>query len=47
MLVGPHAQVMAALQECMGNPAAFVKYQNDPEVMELITKLQGLGGGMP
>lgn len=40
-------KIMAALQECMGNPAAFAKYQNDPEVMELVTKLGGLmGGGM-
>jgi suppressor of tumorigenicity protein 13 len=38
-------RVMAALQECMGNPAAFAKYQSDPEIQNLITKLSGLMGG--
>ena len=38
-------RVMAALQECMGNPAAFAKYQSDPEIQTLITKLSGLMGG--
>ena len=37
-------KVMAALQECMGNPAAFAKYQNDPEIMNLVTKLAGIMG---
>jgi len=41
-------KIMAALQECMGNPAAFAKYQSDPEIMDLVTKLGGLmGGSMP
>merc|ERR1711865_390443 len=32
-------KIMAAMQECMSNPAAFAKYQNDPEVSELIQEL--------
>ena len=38
-------KVMAALKECMGNPAAFAKYQSDPEIQSLVTKLSGLMGG--
>ena len=33
-------KVMKAVQECMSNPMAFAKYQNDPEVGELIRELQ-------
>lgn len=33
-------KIMAAVQECMSNPAAFTKYQNDPEVGELINELK-------
>ena len=33
-------KIMKAVQECMGNPMAFSKYQNDPEVGELIRELQ-------
>lgn len=33
-------KVMKAIQECMGNPMAFAKYQNDPEVGDLIRELQ-------
>jgi len=28
------------MQECMGNPAAFMKYQNDPDVADLIAELK-------
>lgn len=31
---------MKAMSECMGNPAAFAKYQNDPEIGGLIKELQ-------
>ena len=49
-------KVMAALQECMSNPAAFGKYASDPEFQYIIQKLQkvmpgmggaGMGGGGP
>jgi hypothetical protein len=33
-------KIMKAVQECMSNPMAFAKYQNDPEVGELIRELQ-------
>jgi len=33
-------KIMRAVQECMGNPAAFMKYQNDPEVGEVLRELQ-------
>ena len=33
-------KVMKAVQECMSNPMAFAKYQNDPEIGELIRELQ-------
>lgn len=33
-------KIMRAVQECMGNPAAFAKYRNDPDVGELIRELQ-------
>jgi small glutamine-rich tetratricopeptide repeat-containing protein alpha len=32
--------MMRKVQECMGNPAAFAKYQNDPEVSELLNELK-------
>jgi suppressor of tumorigenicity protein 13 len=49
-------KVMAALQECMSNPAAIGKYASDPEFQSIISKLQkvmpggpmgGMGGGGP
>ena len=48
-------KVMAALQECMSNPAAIGKYASDPEFQYIIQKLQkvmpggpmGGGGGGP
>jgi len=44
-------KVMQAMTELMSNPAAFAKYQNDPEVMGVMQKLMGKfsggGGGMP
>lgn len=33
-------KVMKAMQECMSNPAAISKYQNDPEIAELVNELQ-------
>jgi suppressor of tumorigenicity protein 13 len=33
-------KIMAAMQECMSNPAAFAKYQNDPEVSQLVNELK-------
>eukprot|EP01003_Olkasia_polycarbonata_P005997 NODE_6061_length_268_cov_22.561644_g5978_i0.p1 GENE.NODE_6061_length_268_cov_22.561644_g5978_i0~~NODE_6061_length_268_cov_22.561644_g5978_i0.p1 ORF type:complete len:55 (+),score=18.49 NODE_6061_length_268_cov_22.561644_g5978_i0:29-166(+) len=33
-------QVMKNVQECLSNPASFAKYQNDPDVQELIKKLK-------
>lgn len=33
-------KIMKAVTECMQNPMAFAKYQNDPEVGELIRELQ-------
>ena len=33
-------KIMKAMQECMSNPMAFSKYQNDPEVGELMRELQ-------
>merc|ERR1719320_630807 len=43
-------KVMAALQDIMKNPANISKYQNDPEIMGVISrlaaKMQG-AGGMP
>jgi suppressor of tumorigenicity protein 13 len=33
-------RIMAALQECMANPAAVAKYQNEPEIRELVNELQ-------
>lgn len=33
-------KIMKAVSECMQNPMAFAKYQNDPEVGELIRELQ-------
>lgn len=43
-------KVMQAMQAMMTNPAAFMQYQNDPEVgpvlMKLMSKMGGMGGGM-
>ena len=33
-------RIMAKVNECMTNPASFVKYQNDPDVAELIGELR-------
>jgi hypothetical protein len=33
-------KIMKAMQECMSNPAAMSKYQDDPEVAELINELR-------
>jgi hypothetical protein len=33
-------RIMAKVNECMSNPASFAKYQNDPEVAELISELR-------
>ena len=33
-------KVMAAVTECMGNPAAFAKYQNDPEIKAILDELR-------
>jgi len=33
-------RIMSKVNECMSNPASFAKYQNDPEVAELITELR-------
>ncbi len=33
-------KIMKAVQECMSNPAAMAKYQNDPEVAELLNELK-------
>ena len=33
-------KIMKAMQECMSNPVAFAKYQNDPEVGELMNELK-------
>jgi hypothetical protein len=35
-------RIMSKVQECMSNPASFVKYQNDPDVRELIDELRKL-----
>ena len=32
--------IMKKVNECMSNPAAFAKYQNDPDVADLIKELQ-------
>ena len=33
-------RIMKKVNECLGNPASFAKYQNDPDVAELITELR-------
>lgn len=33
-------KIMSAVTECMGNPAAFAKYQNDPEIKEILDELR-------
>jgi hypothetical protein len=33
-------RIMAKVSECMSNPASFAKYQNDPEVAELVNELR-------
>merc|ERR1719274_274868 len=43
-------KVMAAMQQCMGNPMAMMQYMNDPEVGPVLQKVMGKfmgGGGMP
>ena len=40
-------KVMAALQECMSNPAAIGKYASDPEFQAIISKLQKVMPGGP
>jgi len=35
-------KVMAAVTECMGNPAAFAKYQSDPEIKAILDELRGI-----
>merc|ERR1719352_1355006 len=46
-------KVMAAMMEMQtGGPVAMAKYANDPEIMNLMLKIQskmggGMGGGMP
>lgn len=42
-------EVAAALQDIMSNPANIGKYQNNPKVMNLVTKIAGQasGGGFP
>lgn len=42
-------KVMAAMQDLMANPGNISKYENDPEMMALMQKLQAKmgGGGMP
>ena len=43
-------KVMAALQQCMGNPMAMMQYMNDPDVGPVLQKVMGKmmgGGGMP
>merc|ERR1719148_43750 len=38
-------KVAAAMQEIMSNPGNIGKYQSDPEIMGLMTKLMGKMGG--
>jgi len=43
-------EVMAAFKDISSNPANIMKYQNNPKVMALVTKMaskMGGGGGMP
>lgn len=44
-------EVAAALQDVMSNPANIMKYQNNPKIMNLLTKIAGrtggAGGGFP
>ena len=43
-------KVMAAMQQCMGNPMAMMQFMDDPEVGPVLQKLMGKmmgGGGMP
>jgi len=50
-------KVMAAMQQCMGNPMAAMQYMNDPEVGPVLQKMMskmmsnpamaGMAGGMP
>jgi suppressor of tumorigenicity protein 13 len=39
-------KIATAMQEIMSNPANMAKYQDDPDVMELVQKLMGKMGGM-
>jgi hypothetical protein len=36
----PCRSLVRKVNECMGNPAAYAKYQNDPEVAELIAEMR-------
>jgi len=40
-------KVLAALQDIMKNPQNIAKYQNDPDVMNVIQKMTKMSGGMP
>ena len=43
-------EVAAAFQDISSNPANIMKYQNNPKIMALVTKMAGKmggGGGMP
>lgn len=41
-------EVAAAMQDVISNPANIMKYQNNPKVMNLLTKISGqAGGGFP
>lgn len=41
-------EVSAAFQDIMSNPANVVKYQSNPKIMNIITKVgSAMGGGMP
>merc|ERR1712194_286137 len=33
-------KIMSAITECMSNPLAFAKYQNDPEIRDLINEIK-------
>jgi len=40
-------KVLAALQDIMKNPQNITKYQNDPDVMNVLQKMKKMGVGMP
>ena len=39
-------EVAAAFKDITSNPANIMKYQNNPKVMQLLTKMAGKMGGM-